>query len=154
MLGRHRAFVRPPALLAHVLVEAPGHQRAGAGGRDEARVDERPLPRVGDGVGVVAAIAAFGTLAPDRKRASALVALGLLTSSALIVHFSHGVIEAHFHFFVVIVVLRSVRIVPQARAGVVERLGRYTRTLDWALAHRRFVLLVALVRPVERALKA
>jgi len=55
--------------------------------------------------GVVAAIAAFGTLAPDRKRASALVALGLLTSSALIVHFSHGVIEAHFHFFVVIVVL-------------------------------------------------
>ncbi|HEY3190895.1 MAG TPA: histidine kinase dimerization/phospho-acceptor domain-containing protein, partial [Solirubrobacteraceae bacterium] len=55
--------------------------------------------------GVVAAIAAAGTLAPDRKRASALVALGLLTSSALLVHFSHGVIEAHFHFFVVIVLL-------------------------------------------------
>jgi len=36
--------------------------------------------------------------------------------------------------FVVIVVLRSVRIVPQARAGVVERLGRYTRTLDAGLA--------------------
>ena len=30
--------------------------------------------------------------------------------------------------FVLIVVLRSVRIVPQARAAVVERLGRYTRT--------------------------
>ena len=30
--------------------------------------------------------------------------------------------------------LRSVRIVPQARAGVVERLGRYTRTLDAGLA--------------------
>src|SRR5437773_129290 len=36
--------------------------------------------------------------------------------------------------FVVIVVLRSVRIVPQAGAGVVERLGRYTRTLDAGLA--------------------
>jgi regulator of protease activity HflC (stomatin/prohibitin superfamily) len=34
---------------------------------------------------------------------------------------------------VVVVVLRSVRIVPQARAGVVERLGRYTRTLDAGL---------------------
>src|SRR5438067_3456056 len=37
-------------------------------------------------------------------------------------------------FFAVVVVLRSVRIVPQARAGVVERLGRYTRTLDAGLA--------------------
>src|SRR5438874_617188 len=36
--------------------------------------------------------------------------------------------------FVVIVVLRSVRIVPQARAGVVERLGRYTRTPDAGVA--------------------
>src|SRR5882762_5575231 len=37
-------------------------------------------------------------------------------------------------FFVVVVLLRSVRIVPQARAGVVERLGRYARTLDPGLA--------------------
>jgi regulator of protease activity HflC (stomatin/prohibitin superfamily) len=36
--------------------------------------------------------------------------------------------------FVVIVVLRAVRIIPQARAGVVERLGRYQRTLDPGLA--------------------
>ena len=32
--------------------------------------------------------------------------------------------------FVLIVAMAGVRIVPQARAGVVERLGRYTRTLD------------------------
>ncbi|QXQ08772.1 SPFH domain-containing protein [Paeniglutamicibacter sp. Y32M11] len=31
--------------------------------------------------------------------------------------------------FVIIVLLRSVRIVPQARAGIVERLGKYNRTL-------------------------
>src|SRR3954447_8242251 len=32
--------------------------------------------------------------------------------------------------FVVVVLIRSIRIVPQARAGVVERLGSYSRTLD------------------------
>src|SRR3954452_3123230 len=37
-------------------------------------------------------------------------------------------------FFVVVVIVRAVRIVPQARAGVVERLGRYQRTLDPGLA--------------------
>ena len=33
-------------------------------------------------------------------------------------------------FFVLILVARTIRIVPQARAGVVERLGRYSRTLS------------------------
>jgi regulator of protease activity HflC (stomatin/prohibitin superfamily) len=32
--------------------------------------------------------------------------------------------------FVVFVAARTIRIVPQARAGIVERLGRYSRTLD------------------------
>ncbi len=32
--------------------------------------------------------------------------------------------------FIVVILLRSIRIVPQARAGVVERLGSYSRTLD------------------------
>jgi regulator of protease activity HflC (stomatin/prohibitin superfamily) len=36
--------------------------------------------------------------------------------------------------FVLLTVARSVRIVPQARAGIVERLGRYNRTLDAGLA--------------------
>ncbi|NHC14110.1 SPFH domain-containing protein [Motilibacter deserti] len=36
--------------------------------------------------------------------------------------------------FVLLVLFRSVRIVPQARAGVVERLGRYHRTLEPGLA--------------------
>src|SRR5437763_5560733 len=41
--------------------------------------------------GVVGVIAALGTWwAPDRKRASVLVAFGLLTSSALLVHLSRG----------------------------------------------------------------
>jgi regulator of protease activity HflC (stomatin/prohibitin superfamily) len=36
--------------------------------------------------------------------------------------------------FVLLVVARTIRIVPQARAGVVERLGRYQRTLSTGLA--------------------
>jgi len=35
---------------------------------------------------------------------------------------------------VLFVLARTIRIVPQARAGVVERLGRYSRTLDAGLA--------------------
>jgi regulator of protease activity HflC (stomatin/prohibitin superfamily) len=35
--------------------------------------------------------------------------------------------------FVIVVLSRAVRIVPQARAGVVERLGRYSRTLNAGL---------------------
>jgi len=38
-----------------------------------------------------------------------------------------------FAVFVLIIAFTGVRIVPQARAGVVERLGRYTRTLDAGL---------------------
>jgi regulator of protease activity HflC (stomatin/prohibitin superfamily) len=37
-------------------------------------------------------------------------------------------------FFVLLILVRTVRIVPQARAGVIERLGRYNRTLDPGLA--------------------
>jgi regulator of protease activity HflC (stomatin/prohibitin superfamily) len=32
--------------------------------------------------------------------------------------------------FVLLVLARTIRVVPQARAGVVERLGRYSRTLN------------------------
>ncbi|MFM9127810.1 MAG: SPFH domain-containing protein, partial [Solirubrobacterales bacterium] len=31
---------------------------------------------------------------------------------------------------VVVLVLRTVRVIPQARAGIVERFGRYNRTLE------------------------
>ena len=56
--------------------------------------------------GIVALIAAAATAARDRKRVAAtLVSLGLITSSAVLVHLWGGVIEAHFHFFVMIVLL-------------------------------------------------
>src|SRR3954452_11221203 len=45
-----------------------------------------------------------------------------------------GIVLLAVLFFVIVVVLRAVRIIPQARAGVVERLGRYARTLEPGLA--------------------
>ncbi|MDQ4071397.1 MAG: diguanylate cyclase [Actinomycetota bacterium] len=59
----------------------------------------------GEGL-LLAAIAGLATLARGRKKlASGLVSFGLMTSSALLVHLWGGVIEAHFHFFVVLILL-------------------------------------------------
>jgi PAS domain S-box-containing protein len=55
--------------------------------------------------GFIALPALLASFGGNRKARAALVSLGLLTSSALLVHFSGGYIEAHFHFFVMIVVL-------------------------------------------------
>jgi PAS domain S-box-containing protein len=59
--------------------------------------------------GAVAVLATAATLAGLRTRSrhllSTIVALGLVTSSAAIVHLSGGAIEAHFHFFVMMSVL-------------------------------------------------
>src|SRR5438552_3439037 len=51
-----------------------------------------------------------------------------------------GIVALAVLFVVVVTVIRTIRIIPQARAGVVERLGRYQRTLDPGL-----VLLVPFV---------
>ena len=54
----------------------------------------------------LAAIAGLAMLVRRNHRAAAaLVSVGLITSSALLVHLWGGVIEAHFHFFVMIVLL-------------------------------------------------
>ncbi|HEY1360520.1 MAG TPA: EAL domain-containing protein [Thermoleophilaceae bacterium] len=49
--------------------------------------------------------AVLGSVLDDRRARSVAVSLGLLTASALAVHISGGVIEAHFYFFVVIILL-------------------------------------------------
>ena len=64
-----------------------------------------PLHAIEHGA-VLAALAAVAYGVRRRRRVAAVVvSLGLITSSALLVHASGGVIEAHFHFFVMIVVL-------------------------------------------------
>ncbi|HEX8075500.1 MAG TPA: PP2C family protein-serine/threonine phosphatase [Thermoleophilaceae bacterium] len=55
--------------------------------------------------GPLLAIAIAARLAVNRRMRASLTAMGLLTSSAILVHLWHGAIEAHFHFFVMIPVL-------------------------------------------------
>ncbi|MGI8973360.1 MAG: SPFH domain-containing protein [Gaiella sp.] len=57
------------------------------------------------------------------------------------------VVAAVFLFAVLIVIAQTVRIVPQANAGIVERLGRYSRTLDPGL-HFLFPFLDRLKKPL------
>jgi diguanylate cyclase (GGDEF)-like protein len=55
---------------------------------------------------LVAGAALFASLrGPSRRLRSAVASLGLITSSALLVHIWGGAIEAHFHFFFVVGVL-------------------------------------------------
>ena len=51
------------------------------------------------------AIAVAARFSSNRRVCASLMAVGLLTSSAILVHLWHGTIEAHFHFFVMIPVL-------------------------------------------------
>ena len=58
--------------------------------------------------GLVPATLAFAATSPlltGRKLRSVIAATGLLTCSGLVVHLSGGYIEAHFHFFVIMVIL-------------------------------------------------
>jgi hypothetical protein len=53
----------------------------------------------------VALAAVLATRATGRRVPSGAASLGLLLASGALVHLSGGVIEAHFHFFVVIIVV-------------------------------------------------
>jgi diguanylate cyclase (GGDEF)-like protein/PAS domain S-box-containing protein len=54
-------------------------------------------------VGALAALATWRRL--DRSARTALASMGLIASSALLVHLSDGIIEMHFHFFAALAVI-------------------------------------------------
>jgi PAS domain-containing protein len=60
---------------------------------------------VGEGllIGAIAFAASRGSI--SRSLRSAIASIGLVTSSAILVQFSGGYIEAHFHFFVMLAVI-------------------------------------------------
>src|SRR4051812_37150244 len=64
-----------------------------------------PLHTLGHAVPMVACAVAATHWADRRREAAVLVSIGLLTASAELVHIFNGLIEAHFHFFVMISVL-------------------------------------------------
>jgi diguanylate cyclase len=109
-----------------------------------------------------ALVAAFAVPAAHRavgRRArSAAAVLGLITSSAVLVHLSGGVIETHFHFFVMIGVITLYQdwlpfglalgyvVVHHGLLGVLEPTEVYNHPAawqqpwKWALIHGGFVL--------------
>ena len=107
-------------------------------------------------VAVLAALA--GSSGAGRRFSSAMAALGLVTSSAVIVHLSGGVIEAHFHFFVMVGILTLYQdwlpfllaigfvVVHHAVLGTVAPEAVYNHPdavahpIRWALIHAAFVM--------------
>jgi diguanylate cyclase (GGDEF)-like protein len=126
-------------------------------------------------------VAVFACLAMTdgrrRRFASAMAAVGLVMSSAVIVHLSGGVIEAHFHFFVMVGVLTLYQdwfpfliaigfvVVHHATFGllapddVFNHSGAIRHPIQWALIHGAFVLAASIASIVawrlneEQALK-
>ena len=109
--------------------------------------------------GAVAMPAILALMMHRRPRAAtALVSLGLITSSAVLVHLWDGVIEAHFHFFVMIMVLALYEdwlpfllaiayvVVHHGVFGVLaphsvyNHQSAYDHPWRWALIHGGFVL--------------
>src|SRR6478735_6798786 len=62
---------------------------------------------------------------PQTKGRRRMDDLGLIIGQILVI-----VLVVAVAIFVIVVIFRSIRIIPQAYAGVVERLGRYQRTLS------------------------
>src|SRR3989338_1815551 len=94
----------------------------------------------------------------NRSYRSVLASLGLVTSSAILVHFSGGYIEAHFHYFVMLAVIATYQdwvpfllailfvdinhgltgqFVPYA---VYNHTDAFLHTWKWALIHAAYVL--------------
>jgi diguanylate cyclase len=111
------------------------------------------------GVIVVIAAAVFASVEPLERRARSLAAsFGLVTCSALVVYMASGVIEAHFHFFVVISILVLYQdwapfllalayvVVHHGLLGVIDPYAVYNHqsAVDhpwkWAMVHGAFVL--------------
>jgi diguanylate cyclase (GGDEF)-like protein len=133
---------------------------------------------IGAEVGILLLFAVLGSMARAARRLRAfMVAFGLLSSSALLVHLTGGLIESHFHFFVVVplltlygdwsVFLLAIAFValhhgvlaqwdPQA---VFNHPAAWRQPWKWALVHAAYILgasgtaLIAWRATEERALR-
>ena len=103
--SRHRNVV--VLVLAHVpLLFALGMYEGTESAVTGATIPSIPLPAVLFELGIIAAFAALATVSRFPRRVRTLLAVtGLLFCSGVLVHFSGGYIEAHFHFFVAMAVV-------------------------------------------------
>ncbi|MGQ0521014.1 MAG: putative bifunctional diguanylate cyclase/phosphodiesterase [Actinomycetota bacterium] len=130
-------------------------------------------------LGEAAIVGVFAVLAASRRRqfSSAMCAVGLVMSSAVLVHLSGGMIEMHFHFFVVVGILTlyqdwqpfliAIAMVVVHHAGmgaiapgeVYNHPSALAHPFRWALVHGAFVLAASVASVVawrlneEHALK-
>lgn len=65
-----------------------------------------PLHVAGEAIGI-GGLAFVASVLQTRTAQAAIGTLGLITSSAVLVHLSGGMIEAHFHFFIMVAVVTS-----------------------------------------------
>ena len=128
---RHRAIV--VLLWLHAVILAPLGVLTGVG--------------LSHSVLEVAAVALMAALAtwsrPPRVFRSAAASIGLLTSSGLLVHFSGGYIEVHFHFFVMLAVITLYQhwaplllsiayvVVHHGTVGVLDPMAVYNHPAAW-----------------------
>jgi signal transduction histidine kinase len=99
----------------------------------------------------------------SRDAKAVLVSVSLVTCSALLVHFTHGLIESHFHFFVVLPLISLYRdwrplvtglvfvVLHHSVVGVLDPQSVFNHPaaianpVRWALLHGTYVLMVTAV---------
>ena len=102
--NRHRNIL--VLLLAHVPFLLGLGLYSGTESITGAQIPEFSLTRVLGGVSVLVVFAALAYVPRfGRRTRTALATLGLVSASAVLVYFSGGYIEAHFHFFVIMAVV-------------------------------------------------
>ncbi|MCU1487130.1 MAG: Diguanylate cyclase protein [Actinomycetia bacterium] len=109
--------------------------------------------------GIIATFALLASIdGPHRRLSSSITALGLVACSAVLVHLSGGVIEMHFHFFVIVGIMTLYQdwipflvaigfvVLHHAVLGVLDPKAVYNHQdaidhpLRWAFIHGGFVL--------------
>lgn len=108
--------------------------------------------------------AAFAMTSKNRTVASMAVAFGLLSSSGILVHYTNGLIESHFHFFVMVTVVALYQdwkplvlgvgyvALQHGIIGVItpEYVYNHPAALEdpvkWALIHATYILFLVIVQ--------
>ncbi|MEF8856186.1 MAG: methyl-accepting chemotaxis protein, partial [Haloplanus sp.] len=128
-----------------------------------ATIPSIPLTHVLFELGIVVGLAAASTVPwVSRRGRTALATVGLLSTSVVLVHFSGGFIEAHFHFFVGMAVVAVYEdwvpfalgigyvVLTHGVFGMInpERVYNHTAAINnpwvWGLIHGVFVLALAM----------
>jgi len=126
-----------------------------------------PLPQALADAGIVAVFAVLSATDIRRRRfVSSMNALGLVTSSAVLVALSHGSIEMHFHFFVMVGILTLYQdwlpfllaiafvVLHHGILGTIDPTAVYNHAdaianpFKWALVHGAFILAASVVSVV------